>query len=241
MIHNTNDSPMDDIRDAVTRQRRENPFESSSVRNGRVRFIGGVFRVDSGGRVEIVGVLQVDGTTTVTGTFTVTGPMTVTGPWDLEGPGVIKGDVEITGKVTQLGDMDIDGVLTVNGDGWSITGDGEISGDVKLSGKVSLTGSLDVAEGGYIQVGPTRISGSAEGFISSLLTIIMKTPILQVTGALGVTQGAVFEGSVSMPGLVPITLASAPEGAFPGVIYRDASQRLRVVVPSRRSSREPRR
>lgn len=200
-------------------------LENSSITEGRMRFIGGLLRVDSGGRVEIVGTLQVDGQTTVTGEFEVTGDFTVTGPWNLKGAGIIEGDVTITGKVTQVGDMDVDGVFTLNGDGWSITGDGEISG------KVNLTGSLEVAEGGYIQVGPTRISGSVEGFISSLISIVMKTPLLDVKGALGVSQAAVFEGSVSMSGLVPIQLAQAPSGAYLGSIFRDASNRLRVVVP----------
>lgn len=107
-------------------------LESSSVTNGRLRFIGGLLRVDSGGRVEIVGTLQIDGTTTVRGQFNVEGP------WNLTGGGTISGDVTITGKVTQVGDMDIDGVLTVNGDGWSITGNGEISGDVQLTGRLSV-------------------------------------------------------------------------------------------------------
>lgn len=199
-------------------------LERSSVDDGMMRFINSTLRVESGGRVEIIGTLQVDGQTTVTGSFEMAGDFTVTGPWNLKGAGVIEGDVTITGKVTQVGDMDVDGVFTLNGDGWSITGDGEISG------KVNLTGSLEVAEGGYIQVGPTRISGSAEGFISSMLAIVMKAPIINITGALGVSQGAVFEGSVSMPGLIPIALADAPAGAFVGVVYRDGANRLRVVV-----------
>ncbi|MEZ3156851.1 hypothetical protein AB1K56_07950 [Microbacterium sp. BWR-S6Y] len=219
-----------EMQDRIRRLENGIPLQNASVTRGRLRFIGGLLRVDAGGRVEIVGALQVDGETTVTGTFTVTGDftvegnLTVTGPWNLEGAGTITGDVTVTGKVTQVGDMDIDGVLTVNGSGWSITGDGEISG------KVSLTGSLEVAEGGYIQVGPTRISGATDGFISSLISIVVRTPLLNVDGALGVSQGAVFEGSVSMPGLVPIALADAPAGAFAGAIFRDATKRLRVVV-----------
>lgn len=200
-------------------------LESSSVTEGRLRFIGGLLRVDSGGHVEIVGTLQIDGQTTITGAFEVTGDFTVTGPWNLKGAGIIEGDVTITGKVTQVGDMDVDGVFTLNGDGWSITGDGEISG------KVLLTGSLEVEEGGYIQVGPTRISGSVEGFISSLISIVMKTPLLDVKGALGVSQAAVFQGAVSMSGLIPISINDAPSGAYLRSIFLDQTNRLRLVVP----------
>ncbi|MEW2011464.1 hypothetical protein AB0300_18545 [Microbacterium sp. NPDC078814] len=92
-----------------------NPLEASSITNGRVRFIGGLLRIDSGGRVEIVGTLQIDGTTTVTGTFTVTGNFKVTGPWRLEGPGDITGNVDVTGTIRvlaggkiQVGNMVID-------------------------------------------------------------------------------------------------------------------------------------
>lgn len=188
-----------------------------------MRFIGGLLRVDSGGRVEIVGTLQVDGQTTVTGTFEVTGPFTVTGPWNLKGAGIIEGDVTITGKVTQVGDMDVDGVFTLNGDGWSITGDGEISGEVLL------TGSLEVAEGGYIQVGPTRISGSSEGFISSLLAIIFKTPELRIDGSARVAQSLIVDGQINADNLTPILQSSVP-GSFPGAIVKDSSGNLREVV-----------
>jgi hypothetical protein len=76
-------------------------LENSSITNGRMRFIGGLLRIDSGGRVEIVGTLEIDGTTTVTGTFTVEGP------WSLDGNGSITGNVTVTGKIT-VGSMVID-------------------------------------------------------------------------------------------------------------------------------------
>ncbi|MCC4250725.1 hypothetical protein [Microbacterium testaceum] len=204
-------------------------LENASITNGRLRIIGGTLRVDSGGLVDIVGTLQVDGTTTVTGEFTVSGPteitgsFRVTGPWTLEGTGEITGDYTVTGKVTQVGDMDIDGVLTVNGDGWSITGDGEISG------AVNLTGSFEVATGGYIQVGPVRISGAAEGFISSLLAIIFNTPELRVTGSARVEQSLVVEGQINAANLVPISQSLVP-GSFPGAIVKDSTGNLREVV-----------
>lgn len=177
-------------------------LENASITNGRLRIIGGTLRVDSGGLVDIVGTLQVDGETTVTGEFTVSGP------WNLTGDGEITGDYTVTGKVTQVGDMDIDGVLTVNGDGWSITGDGEISG------AVNLTGSFEVATGGYIQVGPVRISGAAEGFISSLLAIIFNTPELRVTGSARVEQALVVEGQINAANLVPIVDPDVAEGTL---------------------------
>lgn len=198
-------------------------LERSSVDDGMMRFINSTLRVESGGRVEIIGTLQVDGQTTVTGSFEMAGDFTVTGPWDLVGSGTIQGDVTITGKVTQVGDMDVDGIFTLNGNGWSITGDGEISG------KVNLTGSLEVADGGYIQVGPTRISGSAEGFISSLLAIVMKTPEFRVDGSTRVAQSLVVDGQINAKNLTPISQSLIP-GSFPGAIVKDAAGNFREVV-----------
>jgi hypothetical protein len=194
-------------------------LENSSISNGRMRFIGGLLRIDSGGRVEIVGTLQVDGTTDVTGEFTVSGP------WNLTGNGEITGDYTVTGKVTHVGDMDIDGVLTVNGDGWSITGDGEISG------RVNLTGSFEVAVGGYIQVGPVRISGAAEGFISSLLAVVFNTPQLRVNGSARVEQSLVVNGQLNLANLVPIAKSLTPDGSPVGSLYIDASGDVYRVVP----------
>lgn len=204
-------------------------LENSSITSGRMRFIGGTLRVDSGGLVDIVGTLQVDGTTNVTGTFGVSGPTTVTGtfqvsgPWQLTGAGEITGDYTVTGKVTQVGDMDVNGVLKLNGDGWSITGDGEISG------KVNLTGSFEVATGGYIQVGPVRISGAAEGFISSLLAIVFRTPQLRVDGSVRIDQALIVDGQINAANLIPISMDDVP-GSFPNALVVDNSGNLRVVV-----------
>lgn len=87
------------------------PLQSSSVTKGRIRVIGGLLRIDEGGRVEIVGTLEIDGTTTVTGTFKVTGP------WSLDGDGTISGDVTISGTVALTGDMNVTGDINVTGSG----------------------------------------------------------------------------------------------------------------------------
>jgi len=193
-------------------------LENSSITSGRMRFIGGLLRVDSGGRVEIVGTLQVDGTTNVTGTFQVSGP------WKLTGSGEITGNYTVTGKVTQVGDMDINGVMKLNGNGWSITGNGEISGHV------NLTGSFDVATGGYIQVGPVRISGAAEGFISSLLAIVFNTPQLRVNGSARIAQSLVVDGQVNLANLVPIAKSLTPDDSPVGSLYINAAGDVRRVV-----------
>ncbi len=82
-------------------------LENASVTNGRLRFIGGLLRVDSGGRVEIVGTLEIDGETTVTGTFTVTGP------WEISGDGTITGDVELAGEMRVTGEVIVEGAQPI--------------------------------------------------------------------------------------------------------------------------------
>ncbi|MEV8023403.1 hypothetical protein [Microbacterium sp. NPDC080220] len=101
-----------ELMDRVRRLETTIMLQNAAVTEGRLRFIGGLLRVDSGGRVEIVGTLQIDGTTNVTGSFnmtgtvdmqgnvTITGPLTVEGVWDLTGDGTIAGDVDLTGNMT---------------------------------------------------------------------------------------------------------------------------------------------
>lgn len=106
----------------VRQARTSTPFENASVSNGRLRFIGGTLRVDSGGRVEIVGTLQVEGTT------------------QFVGPVTISGTLDITGDTTVTGD------LAVNGP-WELNGDGDISGDVALDGTMTVDGGQIVVDG----------------------------------------------------------------------------------------------
>lgn len=113
------------------------PLQSASVTKGRVRFIGGLLRIDSGGRVEIVGTLEIDGTTTVTGTFTVTGP------WSLDGDGTIAGDVTGTGE------------LVWNGP-WDLNGPGTIAGNADITGTLTLLKDLIVSSVGKIEVQGTN-------------------------------------------------------------------------------------
>lgn len=117
-------------------------LENSSISNGRMRFIGGLLRVDSGGSVQIVGTLSIDGTTAVTGTFTVSGP------WNLTGNGTITGNVTATGTLTQNGP-------------WNLNGTGTIAGNV------TQTGSLTVAGGGTITAGAVTITPSGGGRVQA--------------------------------------------------------------------------
>lgn len=78
-------------------------LENSSITDGRMRFIGGLLRVDSGGRVEIEGTLEGGGTFIWTGTLTNNGPLIQNGTWKLNGTGEIVGNTLLTGNLTVQG------------------------------------------------------------------------------------------------------------------------------------------
>lgn len=186
---------LEQLRKDVDRLQRTNPLEAASVTSGRVRFIGGLLRVDSGGSVEIVGTLAIDGTTTVTGSFTVTGP------WGLEGDGTITGDVTITGIV------DISGTVNLTGD-MNVIGGGRIkAGNIEINPSES---------GGSIKVAGHSI------FVSGEVLTIQHAGGNQVVlnaGTVGIVAGG-NSVSVSGTGITGTFPKSTSAGIPPGCIYR---------------------
>ncbi|WP_295104752.1 hypothetical protein [uncultured Microbacterium sp.] len=89
-------------------------LERSSITNGRMRFIGGLLRLDSGALLELVG------------------------QWRFFGPGAITGDVYSEGKWTQVGDYDFTGNGDLAGD-VTMSGDFDLTGIFK-SGNVRIEG-----------------------------------------------------------------------------------------------------
>lgn len=97
---------------------------SSSVTNGRTRFIGNEsILVEGSGKVSgwwivtgtlrVVGTLEMLGNMVVNGVTTFVGMMTVNGPWALNGDGDIAGNVTVLpgGKI-QVGDIIIDPTIS---------------------------------------------------------------------------------------------------------------------------------
>lgn len=194
----------------------QSPLESSAVKNGRVRFIGGLLRIEAGGRLEIEGTLEIDGTTTVTGTFTVTGP------WSLDGDGAITGDVTITGKLVQNGD-------------WELNGNGDITGDVELTGDLNVTAAGRVNVGTAMRLNPSSSGGAIE-FTTGLITGASGALSVAFTGGgqlvLNSTANLVGSGCtiragsapqiVGLPTINRTTIGSPPVGT----VYADASGNL---------------
>lgn len=151
-----------DLYTEVARLKSGAMLENSSIAQGRMRFIGGLLRVDSGGRVEIVGTLQVDGESTVTGQFTVDGPFT------FNGDGSITGTLTITGPVTISGDVDLTGLMRVTGD-IEVIGDGKITigGIVIGEGKITAGGMTinPDTNGGQIEFGNGRTINAGSNYL----------------------------------------------------------------------------
>lgn len=104
MVRNLNDSPLERMVDAQQHARRENPFESASVRDGQVRFIGGRLLIDAGGTLQVIG--RFDGN----------GSFEWSGSWKFDsGDGEIAGDVRLTGDFELLGRLLAGGVRIEDG------------------------------------------------------------------------------------------------------------------------------
>lgn len=190
-------------------------LESSSITKGRMRFIGGTLRIDSGGRAEIVGTLQVDGSTIVTGTFrlegnwtftgdgTITGKLTQNGPWEFNGAGQIKGNVDMTGNL-------------------NVTGGGKIQ-----AGSIVLNPS---SNGGAIQVGTHVIDGrsGALGFYAFNHFIVLNDGGVSIVTASGksVVLGAI---GIQLGGL-PTVSRGAANNAVVGTVWSDTAGNLYRVV-----------
>lgn len=114
-----------ELQDRVRQLETAIPLENASVTEGRVRFIGGTLRVDSGGRVEIVGTLDVQGTASVSG------PLTISGQLDVTGPATISESLHVGGNTTIDGTLDIGAETTLDSsltvvEGGSVTVDGDL-------------------------------------------------------------------------------------------------------------------
>jgi hypothetical protein len=195
----------EELKSAIRSLQTQSPLENSAVKNGRLRFIGGLLLVDGGGTLQVVGTLLVDGTSTVTGTFNVEGP------WNLSGDGTITGTVTVSGPVTISGDVDLTGTMTVTGD-ITVEGTGRINvGDIVIDpsggGKITFPSGAAIEAGAGVQL---RAGTSTAVVASSGITL----------NAAGRTVSLLSTGFF-VSGISTVPLASAPAGAFVGAIYSD--------------------
>ncbi|WP_336633653.1 hypothetical protein [Microbacterium sp. MMO-79] len=164
--------------------------------------------------------LIVEGTALITGLLRVIGRVLVQGLGILE----VSSLIDLTGMLRVLGEILVP-------DGGKITvGDIRIEGGKIYVGEGSNQIVIDGASGTII-AGSMVITPDDGGSLTAPARIAINTPLTDLKGALSVAQGAVFEGTITASGLLPSPIAGAPSGAFLGAVYRDGSNRLRVVVP----------
>lgn len=181
----------------VRRLQNARPLENSSVTNGRLRFIGGLLLVDSGGTVQVIGQLIGNG------------EFRWTGPWRLEGPGTITGNVTQTGNTTQQGNM------TLTGGGKVTAGNVTVEPNKITVGSAWLQdGELVLSNGAKVAVGLTG-GTSAIGLLpggAADISVNTSTAWLRSTGAaISVTTA---QARISAPTIVLDALPTgAPSGA----------------------------
>lgn len=146
-------------------------LENSSITNGRMRFIGGTLRVDSGGSVEIVGSLQIDGATVISGTFNLTA-----NGWVISGNGTISGNTIVSGTLNVTGNSAFGGTLSILGS-TTIGGAVTMNNDLTLGSGRIVAGSIVIDKnGGY----GGRLAAS---------TLLFDTSSSLFTGTLTATNG----------------------------------------------------
>lgn len=199
----------------IERLKAANPLEAASVTKGRVRFIGGELRIDSGGRLIIEGTLSVDGVTTVTGSFTVSGP------WNLTGNGTITGNVTISGKLVQNGE-------------WELNGNGKIQGNVDVVGGGKIkAGNVEIvpsSAGGSVNFGDSRGINAGSGFLGfydgTRFIVFNASGIALNAGGPNLVIGS---SSIQVIGLPTVPQSSLP-GSFIGALAVVSGELRRVVA-----------
>jgi hypothetical protein len=126
-------------------------LENSSITNGRMRFIGGLLRIDSGGRIQVIGEWRFFGNGAITGDVVAEGKWTQNGDWEFNGNGDLAGDVALTGNFDLTGKLTAGNVRVEDGKIYVGAGTAQIVID-GATGKI-LAGdmTIDPSNGGSVQ------------------------------------------------------------------------------------------
>ncbi len=174
-------------------------LENSSITGGRLRFIGGLLRLDSGALLELIGQWRFFGNGAISGDVVAEGKWTQNGPWEFNGPGDIDGDVllggdfNLTGKLTAAGIRIEDGIIWVGTSGSLIAIDGTTGQIVAGSMVIDPTGggSVTFPGGAVVKAGSSGGVAMTQGSYTAVITAtgasIGKTGLnVSVTDAVGV-------------------------------------------------------
>ncbi|MEW1708002.1 hypothetical protein AB0230_12285 [Microbacterium sp. NPDC089190] len=186
-------------------------LQNSSISEGRMRFIGGLLLIDSGGTLQVVG--RFDGT----------GNFEWSGPWKFDsGDGEIAGNVKLTGDFDLTGQMDVTGGIEILGPGKIKVGNVIIENGRITAGtgaaQVTIDGETGKVTAGDMTMDPT-VSGGALTFANGAqvftdddtVQLYKGSSVVQVTDSYARLQngGDVVEindnGIRMSPGAIPTT------------------------------------
>jgi hypothetical protein len=149
-------------------------LEKSSITNGRMRFIGGLLRVDSGGRVEIDGTLSGIGRFLWGGAVELTATLLVTAEAKFQGATTIQNTLDVTAETRMRGATTIENTLDVSAEttlrgATAIQNTLDVEATTRLRGATTLEKDLNVKTGGRVIVeGEQSITLSSVGGTATL-------------------------------------------------------------------------
>lgn len=196
----------------IKRLQSSSMLENSSITRGRMRFIGGTLRVDSGGRVEIVGFLQVEGQTNIIGPVTIAGTLNITG------------NTSVTGTFTTTGQVNLNGPTDINGTT-------EINGDTSITGALDLTGQMLVrSAGGRITIESDQTGRPPIVIEDGAFTIGISQIFGDESGLrLNAAEGGVTSGLTLAPDLIQLARFASTSGILQAILMTSSGIRMQGI------------
>lgn len=194
-------------------------LESASVTNGRLRFIGGLLLIDSGGTLTVIGHLN------------GSGDFVWDGPWALKGAGEITGNVDITGNLELLDNGQFKSLGVSIRDGKIYVGEGVnqividgATGKIHAGGMTidpNESGGAVVFETGQLEAdgdngGARLVRGDAVVNVGDVASI-RKGDASVIVGPLGVTVNAAAGTPIRLQGDVVFSLGDIATEVRPDV------------------------
>lgn len=177
--------------------------------------------------------LRVFGTQIVVGVLDVIGKISIRGLGILEVLSLI--DLRGSMRVRGGGDITLDGGKIETGNirienGMIYVGDSIVIDSATNSIRVGDSLVIDGASS-EIRISDMVITEENGGSLAAPLSIVVNTPLLDLLGGLHVPQGAIFEGSITASGLLPISYTAAGKTVeFIDTIVVDSQGRFRIIT-----------
>lgn len=208
-----------DIKRELARLKSGALLENASVTNGRLRFIGGLLLIDSGGTLQVVGHFNGDG------------DFVWSGPWAFTGEGEITGNVDLTGNldVVDEGRITIGDILIEDGVIYVGTG----------SAQITIDGATGKITAGNMAMDPT-VSGGALTFANGAqvftdgdtIQVFLGNSVVQVSDSYARLQygGNVFQLDGDGVRVSPGAVGAAASGETVTPLGINSSGRLRRIA-----------